>query len=510
VTRTRRNILSQACRGRRAAAPAFTLVELMVSIVLVLILIYGVNRVFKITADTVGATNVLAEKTREARAARQTFANDFNNAVTAGAPFIIIQSEHTYAFRNRGDFDGDRDGQPSSYDASGNGSETSISASDISFRSHRIDQLRFFTNYLLRRQTDDDGGSYASQTASSEAVITYGHLQLFDGSNSGAAGTVSGGDFYGPGEGTRVTNTNGYFASDWILGRSQLLLSPDASNGGSYIKRTPPPPPDANELSGSRAPNFSISPVALNSTDENNAFRVQSSRFDIGEGSMYDVWSGVSRFTDYNEIRQNPSPANEEKWWERMTYRFWANPYPSRPVDNLQAALSSPIFLRGCTQFNVEFAGDIGDQSGGQALPVPTALDGVIDYIVDANGTRRIRWYGFPRDVGSPTNNTTFKGGPDGKIQAAFDVVPMRDVLYPSGTVPNNFAEKKFPTSNIPPDYATALSAGAQYVVAFGPRDLEKQNYVGPKLIRITLVLDDPTSKLADGQTYEYIFKLGF
>jgi prepilin-type N-terminal cleavage/methylation domain-containing protein len=40
---------------RHAVRPAFTLVELMISIALALMLIYGIAQVFKLSGDTIGA-----------------------------------------------------------------------------------------------------------------------------------------------------------------------------------------------------------------------------------------------------------------------------------------------------------------------------------------------------------------------------------------------------------------------------------------------------------------------
>ena len=49
---------------------AFTLIEVMISIALVLILVLGINQVFKLTSDTVGAGQALASKARDYRAGR--------------------------------------------------------------------------------------------------------------------------------------------------------------------------------------------------------------------------------------------------------------------------------------------------------------------------------------------------------------------------------------------------------------------------------------------------------
>jgi hypothetical protein len=45
-----------------------------------------------------------------------------------------------------------------------------------------------------------------------------------------------------------------------------------------------------------------------------------------------------------------------------------------------------------------------------------------------------------------------------------------------------------------------SMLSGAQYICAWGPTDVK------PKLIRITLTLDDPTGRLPEGQTYQYVY----
>src|SRR3954463_4404922 len=96
ITRNRNPI------ARRRAA--FTLVELMVAIALVLILMVGVNQVFRTTTATVASNQAVSDNTRVARAAQSVFANDFNDAVTTNdAPFIVLKSSRISAFRHHAD-----------------------------------------------------------------------------------------------------------------------------------------------------------------------------------------------------------------------------------------------------------------------------------------------------------------------------------------------------------------------------------------------------------------------
>src|SRR5947209_17221594 len=116
-----------------------------------------------------------------------------------------------------------------------------------------------------------------------------------------------------------------------------------------------------------------------------------------------------------------------------LDVRYQANPIPQRPPQQPPstpqqlaqwasgaAAGQAPIFLRGCSQFIVEYAGDFLSQDPTTGIVTAAQPDGEIDYILDnvvANGTpqfvRRVRWYGFPRDVTG-----------DGKVRWQDDVVP--------------------------------------------------------------------------------------
>ena len=101
------------------------------------------------------------------------------------------------------------------------------------------------------------------------------------------------------------------------------------------------------------------------------------------------------------------------------------------------------------------------------------------------------------------------------------DTLPLRDIwrCY-SGTGATPFAPfEKFTWTGqgastlkdfgagSPGDYAsttTGLGVNDRYICAWGPNDPK------PKMIRITIALDDPAGRLPnkDGQTFEYIFTL--
>src|SRR4051812_12750001 len=77
--------------------PAFTLVELMISIALALMLIYGIAQVFKLSGDTVGANQAVATMVRDQRAAEATLTEDFRNSLP-DSPLFLISNRIAYGF----------------------------------------------------------------------------------------------------------------------------------------------------------------------------------------------------------------------------------------------------------------------------------------------------------------------------------------------------------------------------------------------------------------------------
>jgi len=189
-------------------------------------------------------------------------------------------------------------------------------------------------------------------------------------------------------------------------------------------------------------------------------------------------------------------------------------------------AQASPYFLGGCSQFIVEYAGDFLTQDNNPSHTSPTsggggthtqigditayASDGQLDFTM-VNGVKQIKWYGMPRNT----------SGLSGIKAANGDVVPLRDwlrlaVASTGSANPLPCASFEQPQTSTgsgyltyPPyltDYSngalTPAQANAGYTCAFGPND------IAPKLIRISITLDDPTGRLPDGLTYQYVFSV--
>lgn len=495
---------------------AFTLVELMISIALVVLLMYGVQKVFSLSSQAASAGNAVSSGVRDARSAQAVFTLDLGNADPA-MPFMIIRSTMIPAFRNKDDQLSDRDYNPAavlagrqaqtlSIDLNGNNTDgeggfttaggENFPSTTYNYRNHRTDVFSFFSRDMFRRQTGNDG-TYAADQTSLEAWVWYGHLWLQNNKLDtdpeaffcDAARTIP--TF--PGSDIEDTNPNNFFASQWILGRMPMLLrAPDpaaviADRQGiaqDYIARTTASSPN-------------LTPLSAGSPSNVGTYTIQQSRYDL---------AGTSSAAFKTVVDTEIAGGNINWWVNLMTGavagvdsgRFQGKSYLGKPMDSAEMSKQAPVFVKGCSQFMVEFAGDYLIQNPADGQITGGGVDGEIDYwVVDAgtpNERRQIRWYGMPRDTSG-----------DGAITfAGFDVMPLRDSIVGYGF------EKVLPTAAaLRPngDYATVdlyFTSGntPNYICAWGPGDPK------PKMIRIVMTIDDATGKLADGQTFEYVFKL--
>ena len=536
----------------------FTIIEVLISIAIALLLILGINQVFSIAQQTSSAGTQALTFAENARGAAKTIGQDLSSVISGPTcPGIVIISEARYAYRNRADLLADRDGAPNTINDPSNSTRSlPQSLTAVNSRVHRIDRLMFFTRGVAPRQTSSDpNGGFVSNSAWLESFVWYGHLALpnnaatprygYPNPNSHLSG-VQGSDFWNPGDpGTGLSatanNPNNYFASDWVLGRVPIVLVPwptqeTTSNinevtllGGfsplAMMVHSNIPPARAARLGP--PPNYA--PTFVSSPPNNNV-PIYSSRYDMAllsaDGYRQLVAGNQFWWADLSGYALPPSQMNVPP----VDIRYQGNPIPQRPTGpppnppvwmSQASAQLAPTFLRGCSQFIVEYAGDFVTQDPTNGQVIAAQPDGEVDYILDNVGTtaqpqfvRRVRWYGFPRDVTG-----------DGKVRWQDDVVPLRDVILnaPSAgfvgvRAPENFERSLVPAVFTPPrlpalvgtnvDYSTALDVttqGAQYICAWG---WDTPNLPKPKMIRITIALDDPAGRLNDEQTYEYVFNL--
>lgn len=526
----------------------FTLVEVLISIAIALVLILGVSQIFSIAQRTTGAgTQVLAD-TEFNRGIQEMLLNDARGVTnTVGdSPGLVILSYPQAAFRNRVDSQQDNDGMPYTVNdptvANGTINDPAYIIDD---RIHRTDVLGFFARGLFTRRTGDSGSpsatwppSLTSPTTSNEAFIWYGHLALpdpsllqnWDYTNPGTPKSGTG-TYWSPGSGSATANPNNFFASDWILGREVMLFVP--ATGSYYLS------PHLRGLTDKTNPLWMM--AQLPSIANDNGIPIYTSRYDAADASI----AGYRTFLG--------GPTNTT-WWEGLMgwnpsvpqqVRFEANPFIQKAstasgnqVPSLSAAIAqmAPIFVRGCTQFIVEFAGDYATQDsyGNIIAGVP---DGQIDYYVDSSGARQIRWYGFPRDTTGtgavPTynngsvlpvstvliNSPNVKGITAGQGPMRFERNPgTGSSVTPAADNNKNWITNTTINVGFPPNNGLPAYYQSPYLCAWGPdtdapytdptTGVTYPAVPRPKMIRITIGIDDPTGHLNTEQVYQYVLNL--
>jgi hypothetical protein len=545
---------------------AFTIIELMISIAMVVILMVGIHQIFKMTSDTVGMGNHLADDARSNRSVQAIFNDDYQRLLK-NAPLFILRSGVAGdsasgkwgAFTSDSERSSDRDNDPLTQDFNNNGNEGEPGVVGeltplcvYNSRNHRVDVVGFPANGLFRRATANDG-SYTSPITSQDAFIFYEHLRLPTGVPSGGGGGTS--TYYDPGDPTPL-NVNNSLASQWILGRVALLMrdTPIFYNGA--------PAPDAfitRNFTG-----LPLSPLRWNSPSSDSTGRpLGDSRYDLLGASLETLRQDVS------DIRTAIGPANSDglvsTWWQPLVYmvpnpttptppgnivignhvtRFNANPRIAKPITSESMAKAMPVLLPNCSQFVVEFAGDFVTQWNQQIDPATGQADanwgnvtgpgpdGVIDFIVDHskvtntdyNVASRVRWYGLPRDTNGDGIITGFSPNP-GYTRAKYDktrtygsvpglpaysnnnelvdVVPVDDVLRTTIGIYRQAAfEREIPFPAPNGDYAANLT-GAPAKAAFRYTCVWVNS--APTMLRISLKLEDPAGRLPEGQWFEYV-----
>jgi hypothetical protein len=485
----------------------FTLVEVIISIAIALLLIVGISQVFSIAQRTIAAGTTVLDDVMTNRSVQGVLAKDFREMVDgADAPAIVIHSGSCSTWRSRVDMTEDRDGDNATLnDPTGSGSLPRLSFTQVNQRIHRFDKMCFFVRGLYTRQTSD-APNLVSPTTSNEAFIWLGHLMLptndtvkkYDPSQPDA------GDWFGPGvigKNPSIHNDNNLFASDWILGREVILLKPEPAETAF----PGPPTSDKND------------PLSF-LTSQVGGISLVASRYDLAATSI-----------DYYRRYLLTTPNHDGyPWWEHISGsqidgpilsdgRYFANPFLRRPSGAANAAMwmsasaaqTTPVFVRNCTQCIIDFAGDFATQDPTTGKITSAQPDGQVDYTVDPlTGKRKIRWYGFPRDASNEG-----KIGVDTGTHQQFGVCPLSDTLR----LAPDYARV---TANLPPiernplpysaNYAAAMPAVASgasevYLCAWGADNVVLPR---PRMLRITLAVDDPTGHLSNEQLYEYVFNL--
>jgi prepilin-type N-terminal cleavage/methylation domain-containing protein len=576
-------------------AAGFTLVELMISIAIVLILMLGINFVFSTSAKTISGGMALTGVSREIRGARRVMEADFSNAVTAKKmPALIIHNEAIYAWRDKQDKLADIDQYPWTYDVDGEqstGDEILMEPAALTpptlpsplaapaanypglynFRRHRIDRIAYFTENATSeyiRQTGDSNTYIASQSQMTpEAWIRYGLLRIPDNANDGAP------DYWKPGgRGAYLGgvyqdeqgNPNNFFASQWILGRTVILLKDESS---LPLNATFLPAPwlqfGTTAQQVTQITPFTSAPFNRESPNPPNPYagatpwRVEESRIDLAGTTIKELRESfrltpptVTWWDDADPTMIAAAANRDSRVYSDIppappvsfNYLAWAKPFLDKTLNSSgsfatsmanqtrEAALTTPVFVKGCTQFIVEFAGDFYDQGPSGTPAAPEKL-GRIDFENAGPGPGagvRTRWYGAPRDI---DGDGTMDVQPVSVPPVATGTTPLRrwDTSPPAPPAPPN-------TVVVAPPFESVPAGGTKIIYAWGPTESTGRpiptagtsattpppgwttfpgygkpgdaNSVRPSLIRITMQLIDANGRLADGPSVEYVFPI--
>ncbi len=527
-------------------------------------------------------------------------------------PAIIISSTSIPAFMSQRDLQADEDGDPTTLDWDNDGIDNlpALGPFNVGRRVFRLDSLSFFTGGKAESQKnlEPSGGGFYGDTSSDESWVWYGHARVYDGSgplNLEASYLLPAGAAT-----TQDTNPHNFFANQFVLLRNQILLkslqSYQLTSGGLA--------PEATVLSDSGVPVLhgratwdpmapamvlptnepEVGPLAYDSpvaemddaTGTHSIHQHPDGLDDLLQHTRVDV-AGVTPATyrerlffaqragAFNEangpLSFNGGVAQPVTWYNRLfarvtddpanAGRFWINPLVVKPLDAGEVSQASSYLLGGATGFIVEYAGDFLAQTETGAIDTAApnggiAPDGVIDFTVDATGTRHIRFYGMPRDVdgtvnyagqsfvipgpGSRTVTVPMPGGlaDSDAMLVSTDVRPLADYLPGTGTFNVNTGlpfEKRLPADyqgspERPTGRAQILDYGilaygdlddTTYLAAWGPHDFDGYPVgfngippelqlipLRPSLIRVIVQGIDRQNRLEEPLSMELIFRV--
>ena len=237
---------------------AFSLVEVMISIALCLILMFGIN--IDLQSDDRyrrGWPGDQLDHTPHTCAVQSVMYNDMCVAVLAGSPCFIISGRRVTAFRNRADEQGDRDYDPGAGAAARELGDPALETSTVTTprtppvtfgeevspaiynerRSHRIDRLAFFTRDLYRRQTGDAGNVRQHDVGHRGVGLVMG---IFDSPTDPPPTFRPTRNTSSPESSSCADNPNNFDASQFLLGRMAVLLKDPSTITETSVLRVPP------------------------------------------------------------------------------------------------------------------------------------------------------------------------------------------------------------------------------------------------------------------------------
>ena len=258
------------------------------------------------------------------------------------------------------------------------------------------------------------------------------------------------------------------------------------------------------------------------------------------------VIGGARQPAWYYPLVSQPAGNNFANSTPGDAFRYDCKPWASRTVAYGGASLTSDqkcqdmalnhtAFVRGCSQFIVEFAGDYLEQATANSdVATGQRSDGILDFdlVAITGGTpqKRIRWYGMERKYADnpiidPTNKRYYLDVKPVASWIALDLsggpLPFEKISPPMGLFPaqqgdltlNSYVcawspyDLQFPAVGDDNALLTANVKGG-LLGALVPMSTAYPKGFMPWMVRITMRVDDPNGRLQEGQTIQYVFNL--
>ena len=499
---------------------AFTLVELMVAVGLLLVVIIAVSRIFSTASKVAGLGEAVNDILQETGAIERQIRTDISRIDYDGV--LVIQC---VAIKNNANL-------------LSSSSAPLIDPTRPANATIRCDQLVFFskgTQTSARFAGNQDLGPFNGLARSNLSRILYGHgVQLPDLIPQGATSssrpdpiafsdapllpwsfdTVASGSLeykYWWGGGGGVTNGTQPEARDWTLARQAILLADDGGDLKRFHKAT-----DSTQTTYGNNSAVSLFEQANLETVISDGNLLPNSNI---INSRVDVAA-----TNLNDIRKILAPVGSTTWRQRIVNGFFG-PFAGygqlagyvrsekvAPSMNRQdVMLTTPTLATNCSGFMV-------DWTWGE-FQIP----GVVPYDSLPNPPPAIpptKWYGFPdRETLLPlplpnTFNPEWRGvrtltqdlpspPPNGWLINPSVIEGVNPIIYPLGpTGPIKIYTAVFGFNGDKPVFQT-MSMQANGTAAI------RDDYTPwPTALRITMQLHDPEKRIEEGKTLQLIVEL--
>ena len=498
---------------------AFTLVELMVAVGLLLVVIIAVSRIFSTASKVAGLGEAVNDILQETGAIERQIRTDISRIDYDGV--LVIQC---VAIKNNANL-------------LSSSSAPLIDPTRPANATIRCDQLVFFskgTQTSARFAGNQDLGPFNGLARSNLSRILYGHgVQLPDLIPQGATGsrpdpiafsdapllpwsfdTVASGSLeykYWWGGGGGVTNGTQPEARDWTLARQAILLADDGGDLKRFHKAT-----DSTQTTYGNNSAVSLFEQANLETVISDGNLLPNSNI---INSRVDVAA-----TNLNDIRKILAPVGSTTWRQRIVNGFFG-PFAGygqlagyvrsekvAPSMNRQdVMLTTPTLATNCSGFMV-------DWTWGE-FQIP----GVVPYDSLPNPPPAIpptKWYGFPdRETLLPlplpnTFNPEWRGvrtltqdlpspPPNGWLINPSVIEGVNPIIYPLGpTGPIKIYTAVFGFNGDKPVFQTMS------MQANGTSAIRDDYTPWPTALRITMQLHDPEKRIEEGKTLQLIVEL--